>query len=83
MPSVTELYYSVGGHKADSHLKPEEVNAFEMGLKYNKSYFSSSLSLFNNRMTNLIDWIRNTADGEDAVAVYEYCNLHGLWVKEL
>ena len=23
------------------------------------------------------------ADGEEAVAVYEYCNLHGLWVKEL
>ena len=23
------------------------------------------------------------ADGEKAVAVYEYCNLHGLWVKEL
>ena len=22
-------------------------------------------------------------DGEKAVAVYEYCNLHGLWVKEL
>ncbi len=23
------------------------------------------------------------ADGDKAVAVYEYCNLHGLWVKEL
>lgn len=23
------------------------------------------------------------ADGDDAVAVYEYCNLHGLWVKEI
>ncbi len=23
------------------------------------------------------------ADGEKAVAVYEYCNLHGLWVKEI
>ncbi len=23
------------------------------------------------------------ADGEKAVAVYEYCNLHGLWKKEL
>ena len=22
-------------------------------------------------------------DGDAAVAVYEYCNLHGLWVKEL
>ena len=25
MPSVTELYYSVGGHKADKYLKPELV----------------------------------------------------------
>ena len=23
------------------------------------------------------------ADGDSAVAVYEYCNLHGLWVKEI
>ncbi len=23
------------------------------------------------------------ADGDKAVAVYEYCNLHGLWVKEI
>ena len=23
------------------------------------------------------------ADGDGAVAVYEYCNLHGLWVKEV
>ena len=22
-------------------------------------------------------------DGDSAVAVYEYCNLHGLWVKEI
>ena len=22
------------------------------------------------------------AEGEKPVAVYEYCNLHGLWVKE-
>ena len=23
------------------------------------------------------------ADGDEVVAVYEYCNLHGLWVKEM
>ncbi len=23
------------------------------------------------------------ADGDEAVAVYEYCNLHGLWVKKI
>lgn len=67
MPSVTELYYSVGGFKADKHLKPEEVKAWELGLKYNSSAMTSSASVFRNRLTNLIDWIRNTADGEDAV----------------
>lgn len=67
MPSVTELYYSVGGHKADKHLKPEEVKAFEFGLKYEGGWFNSSASVFRNRMTNLIDWIRNTEEGEEAV----------------
>ena len=33
MPSVTELFYSVGGHKADKHLKPEELSALETGVK--------------------------------------------------
>lgn len=23
------------------------------------------------------------ADGEEVIAAYEYCNLHGLWVKEI
>ena len=36
MPSVTELFYSVGGHKADPNLKPEELSAVEVGMKYNK-----------------------------------------------
>ena len=34
MPSFTELYYSVGGHKADKYLKPEELHAVEGGVKY-------------------------------------------------
>lgn len=67
MPSVTELYYSVGGHKADKHLKPEEVKALEGGLRFSSATVTSSASLFRNRMTNLIDWIRRTADGEEAV----------------
>ncbi|MBO4692571.1 MAG: TonB-dependent receptor [Bacteroidales bacterium] len=66
MPSVTELYYSVGGHKADKHLKPEEAKALELGLKYLSNKTSASLSLFSNRMTDLIDWIRNTSEGEEA-----------------
>ena len=34
MPSFTELYYSVGGHKADKYLKPEELRALEGGVKF-------------------------------------------------
>lgn len=60
LPSVTELYYSVGGYKADKHLKPERLTAYEMGLRYSdyKSVEVSAL-VFYNRGTDMIDWIMN------------------------
>ena len=66
MPSATELYYSVGGHKADSHLKPEELSAFEVGLKTSYPWLQASSSIYVNRYKNIIDWIRDTRQGEDA-----------------
>lgn len=66
MPSVTELYYSVGGHKADKHLKPEEVSAWEAGLEHHSNGITAKWSIFYNRHKNLIDWIRHTDEGEDA-----------------
>ena len=57
MPSFTELFYSVGGHKADKHLKPEELSALEAGLKYNARGISGKTSIFYNHQKNLIDWI--------------------------
>ena len=65
MPSVTELFYSVGGHKADPNLKPEELSAVEVGVKYNKKGLSGTVSSFYNHHTNLIDWID---DGEKDAA---------------
>ena len=65
MPSATELFYSVGGHKADPKLKPEELAAVELGVKYSKNGLSGSLSAFHNHHTNLIDWID---DGEKDAA---------------
>lgn len=67
MPSVTELYYSVGGHKADKHLKPEELQAFEGGVKYLGSGITASASMFYNHCKNMIDWILDTNEGNDAV----------------
>lgn len=66
MPSVTELYYSVGGHKADKYLKPEELSAVEGGAKYSRNGLTLKLSGYYNHCKNLIDWIRNTADGANA-----------------
>ena len=66
MPSVTELYYSVGGHVADKNLKPEEISAFEGGVKYADHGVTVQASLYHNNWKNMIDWIRYTADGPDA-----------------
>ena len=66
MPSATELYYSVGGHQADKHLRPEETQAVEGGVRYAGRALSGKLSVFYNRHENLIDWIRHPSEGEDA-----------------
>ncbi len=67
MPSATELYYSVGGHKADKRLKPEELQALEGGLKLMSQGVQASASVFYNHSKNMIDWILDTTEGSDAV----------------
>ena len=59
MPSVTELFYSVGGHKADKHLRPEELSAVETGIKYALNGISAKASVYWNHHKNLIDWIND------------------------
>ena len=64
MPSFTELYYSVGGHKADKYLKPEELHAVEGGIKYNNRWLSAKASVFHHHQRNTIDWIRDTREAD-------------------
>lgn len=66
MPSVTELYYTQAGYKADKYLKPEEMSAFEAGMKYGGQGITASAAMYYNHCTNLIDWIRHTELGPDA-----------------
>ena len=61
MPSFTELYYSVGGHKADKYLKPEELHAVEDGVKYLSRAVTASASVFHHHSRNMIDWILDTS----------------------
>ncbi len=66
MPTFTELYYSVNGYKADRYLKPEEMKAYEIGVKFLTPGIRGTVSLFHYRGTNLIDWIKDLSEGADA-----------------
>ena len=64
MPSFTELYYSVGGHQADKHLKPEELRAIEGGVKYRSRYLTVKASIFHHHAQNMIDWVLDTREAD-------------------
>ncbi len=72
MPSFTELYYSVGGHKADKYLKPEELRAIECGVKFFAHRFSAKASVFHHHQRNTIDWIMDTRNPD---ATWQSVNL--------
>ena len=66
MPTFTDLYYSVGGHKADPNLKAEKLRALEGGLKYLSRGVRAVATAYYNRGYDLIDWIMDTSAGDDA-----------------
>ncbi len=66
MPTFTELYYSVGGHKADPGLKAEKLRSLEGGLKFLGRGVRAVATVYYNRGYDMIDWIRDLSQGEDA-----------------
>ena len=66
MPTFTELYYSVGGHRADPDLKAEKLRALEGGAKYLGRGIRAVATVYYNRGYDLIDWIMDTSAGDDA-----------------
>lgn len=72
MPSFTELYYSVGGHKADKYLKPEELRAVELGVKFFAPKLTAKAAVFHHHQRNTIDWVMDTRDAE---ATWQSVNL--------
>ena len=74
MPSVTELYYSKGGHLADPNLKPEELTALEAGVRYTSNAVTASASVFHNHHTNLIDWISDGTKDDTGALLWKSVN---------
>ena len=67
MPSFTEMYYKLQGYKADPHLKPEEMTALEIGSNVQCSMFNVQCTVWYHHGRNMIDWIMDTRQGDDAV----------------
>ncbi len=71
LPTFTELYYNIGDRKADKYLKPEEMQAFEVGIKYLTPALRATANVYHNRGKNMIDWIK---DNSIADALWESVN---------
>ena len=67
MPSFTEMYYKLQGYSADPHLKPEEMQAFELGTTIHYAQFTIHSALWHHHGKNMIDWIMDTTKGDEAV----------------
>ena len=67
LPSFTEMYYKLQGYAADPHLKPEEMQAVEVGAQYQSAAVQAKATLYHHHGKNMIDWIMDTKDGEQAV----------------
>ena len=71
MPSFTEMYYKLQGYCADPHLKPEEMQAIEIGVNSdwymrNGSKLTVNSTFWYHHGSNMIDWIMDTAKGDEA-----------------
>ncbi len=68
MPSFTEMYYKLQGYSADPHLKPEEMQALEIGANGRFPILNSqfSITLWSHHGRNMIDWIMDTSRGSEA-----------------
>ena len=66
LPTFTEMYYKLQGYSANPHLKPEEMRAIEVGTTYSHQLSTVSLSLWHHHGRNMIDWLMDTRQGDDA-----------------
>ena len=67
LPTFTELYYKLQGYAANPRLKPEEMQAVEIGTQLNTATVSAKVALYHHHGTNMIDWIMDTSQGTSAV----------------
>ncbi|MBO7140281.1 MAG: TonB-dependent receptor [Prevotella sp.] len=67
LPTFTEMYYKLQGYAADPHLKPEEMQAIEIGAQFATPHVEAKTTLFYHHGRNMIDWVMDTSQGDAAV----------------
>ena len=67
LPTFTEMYYKLQGYAADPHLKPEEMQAIEIGAQFASPHVEAKTTLFYHHGRNMIDWVMDTSQGDAAV----------------
>ena len=66
LPSFTEMYYKLQGYAADPHLKPEEMQAAELGAQLLTPKLQAKACVYYHHGSNMIDWIMDTSKGQQA-----------------
>lgn len=80
MPTFTELYYSTNEtHQGNKHLKPEEMQAFEIGVKFLTPGIQGTLSAYHHNGTNMIDWVQ--AEGESIWKSINHTKVNSMGVE--
>lgn len=62
MPTFTDLYYESKVLKGNPDLKPEESEAFEVGVKYGNHFLRGHVAGFYRKGKNMLDWVKKNPE---------------------
>lgn len=62
MPTFTDLYYESKIILGNANLKPEESEAFEVGVKYNTYFLRAYVAGFYRKGKDMIDWVKKNPE---------------------
>ncbi len=62
MPTFTDLYYTTDTHIGNTDLKPENSEAFEVGVKYNTWFMNVYATAYLMKGKDIIDWVKADVD---------------------
>jgi vitamin B12 transporter len=62
MPTFTDLYYKSPTLEGNIGLMPEKTQAVKLGTSYRLPWLSANVGLFYHKGTNMIDWVKYSAN---------------------